>query len=293
MTATAGVLIEEAAWRLREAGSTSARLEAQLLLGHVTGWLRAEVLAHPERCVGSVQESAFLTLVARRAAAEPIAYLLGEREFYGRLFKVDRRALIPRPETELLVDLGRAAVARLRAAGVLEPRVVDVGTGCGAVAISLAAECRVGVVATDVSFAALSLAAENVHRQTLSTRVRLIQSDLLGGLGGPLHVVLANLPYVPRSRDLPPDVKEYEPHTAIFGGERGTELIERLFSEARPLLAPGAELAVELDEEEQAAPMAELARHIFADAEVSVCQDAGGYDRVVRVLRLRADPGRA
>jgi release factor glutamine methyltransferase len=240
------------------------------------------VLAHPERGLTPEQESAFHELVGRRAAAEPIAYLLGEREFYGRIFTVDHRALIPRPETELLVDLGLSAVGRWRAVGV-EPTVVELGTGCGALAISLAAEARVAVVATDISYAALGLAVENAFRHSAGL-VRLVQTDLLAGVRGPLHVVLANLPYVPRGRELPSDVKNYEPHVALFGGDRGTELIERLLSEARPMLAPGGELCVELDEEEQAAPIASLARTLYRGATVSVCQDHGGYDRVVRVV---------
>jgi release factor glutamine methyltransferase len=239
------------------------------------------VLAHPEWIVASDAEGAFRQLVARRGASEPIAYLLGEREFYGRLFRTDARALIPRPETELLVELGFAAVARWRASGV-EPRVVDVGTGGGAIAVSVAAECGVSVVGTDVSREALTLARENAARY--AARVVTVQADLLRGLRGPLHLVLANLPYVPASRVLPPDVRDYEPHVAIFGGERGTELIERLLHEAVEVLAPGAEMAIELDEEVQAAPVAALARRLYPSADVSVVQDAGGYDRVVRLL---------
>jgi release factor glutamine methyltransferase len=280
---TAGELVEYAARRLADAGFSSARLDAQLLLGCATGKLRTELLAHPESGVTEAEESAFHELLGRREAAEPIAYLLGEREFYGRMFQVDRRALIPRPETELLVDLGRAAVARWQAVGV-QPNVIDVGTGCGAIAINVAAETGVRVVATDMSLDALALARENAGRQALSAALNLVQTDLLAGIGGPLHVVLANLPYVPRDRDLPRDVKDYEPALALFGGARGTELIERLLHEARPLLAPGAELCVELDEEEQAAPMAALARELYPAAEISVRQDAGGYDRVVRVM---------
>jgi len=247
----------------------------------VTGWSRVELLAHPERGVPTEVESAFHTLVERRAASEPIAYLLGEREFYGRLFRVDRRALIPRPETELLVDVGRAAVARWRATGV-SPVVVDVGTGAGAIAISVAAECSLGVIGTDVSLAALELAKENAFHHDVG--LRLVQSDLLGGLREPLHVLLANLPYVPRDLPLPSDVRDYEPAVALFGGPRGTELIERFLSEAVALLAPGAELAVELDEEDQAASVADLARELYPTAQVTVLQDNGGYDRVVRVL---------
>jgi release factor glutamine methyltransferase len=241
------------------------------------------VLAHPERGVTPPQAGAFDALVARRVAAEPIAYLLGEREFYGRMFTVDRRALIPRPETELLVDLGIAAVARWRAQGI-EPSVVEVGTGCGAVAISLAAEANAPVIATDVALDALTLARENALRHGVGSSVHLVQADLLSGVGGPLHVVLGNLPYVPRGRDLPADVKDYEPHVALFGGERGTELVERLFAHAHPLLAPGAELCVELDEEQQSEPMAALARQLYSGATVTVRQDHGGYDRVVRIV---------
>jgi release factor glutamine methyltransferase len=286
-------LIEAAAQRLA-AGSSSARLDAQLLLGHATGRSRTQLLAHPEAGVGADQAAVFEGLVVRRDAAEPIAYLLGEREFYGRMFQVDRRALIPRPETELLVDLGRAAVARFRALGV-EPCVVDVGTGCGAIAISVAAEARVSVVATDVSHGALALARENADTHILGepsaslatlpqAGVRLVQTNLLAGLRGPLHVVLANLPYVPSGRLLPSDVKDFEPHVALFGGEEGTELLQKFLREAQPLLAPKAELCFELDEEEQATPMAAFARALYPGADVTVCQDAGGYDRVVRIV---------
>jgi release factor glutamine methyltransferase len=258
------------------------RIEARLLLEHVTGWSREQLLAHPEWPVGDAERAAFEALVARREADEPIAYLLGEREFYGRLFKVDRRALIPRPETELLVELGVAAVNRWRTSGV-EPRVVDVGTGCGAIGVSVALEAGVGLVASDVAFEALTLAAENV--EVYGAKVALVQANLLEGLRGPFHVVLANLPYVPSGRKLPRDVVGYEPSVALFGGKRGTELIERFLQDVRGELADGGEVCVELDEEEQAAPVAELAQRLYPGATVGVCRDAGGYDRVVRVTR--------
>ena len=272
---TVGRALAEATRRLLAAGATSARLDAELLLAHALGWSRTRVLAHPEGEVGANAARAFEALVARRAEAEPMAYLLGEREFYGRTFKVDRRALIPRPETELLVELGIAAVQGLR-----QPRVVEVGTGCGAVAISLALESACAVVATDVSAQALELARENSC--ALGGRVRLVQADLLRGLQGPIDVVLANLPYVPSQRALPRDVRDYEPHVALFGGRHGTELIERLLREASGVLR--GELAVELDEEEQAQPIAALAREVYPGADVTVERDAGGYDRVVRVI---------
>jgi release factor glutamine methyltransferase len=254
-----------------------------LLLGLASGRSRTELLAHPERVVGAAQAEAFQALVARRAAAEPVAYLLGEREFYGRMFRVDPRALIPRPETELLVDLGRAAVTRWRATGI-EPTVVDVGTGCGAIAVSLAAEATVSVIATDLSRDALELTRENAQLHAVSTAVRVVQTDLLGGLRGPLQVVLANLPYIPDGRELPAEVKNYEPNVALFGGAEGTELLGTFLGDARGLLVSGSEVCVELDEEEQAGPVAALARQLYAGADVTVCRDAGGYDRVVRIL---------
>jgi release factor glutamine methyltransferase len=129
---------------------------------------------------------------------------------------------------------------------------------------------------------------ENAYRH--AARVAMVQTDLLAGLRGPLHVALANLPYVPRARVLPSDVGDYEPAVALFGGQCGTELIERLLREARPLLGPGSELAVELDEEDQALPIATLARQLYPGAEVDVLPDAGGYDRVVRVVLPEAPP---
>jgi release factor glutamine methyltransferase len=262
------------------ASSPSARLDAELLLGHAGGWSRTDVLAHPEREVSPGTAAAFEELVARRAASEPIAYLLGEREFYGREFRVDARALIPRPETELLVELGLAAVRRFRSSGV-EPLVLDVGTGCGAIGISVSVNGSVRVVATDVSYEALTLARENALLH--GADVALLQTNLLAGMRGPLHVVLANLPYVPSDRRLPRDVRDYEPAVALFGGERGTELIDELLRQAHGLLAADGELCVELDEEEQATPVAALARRLYASATVDVVKDNGGYDRVVRV----------
>jgi release factor glutamine methyltransferase len=273
--------IDSAARQLAKAGSTSARLDAQLLLARVVGADRVAVLAHPERELSAQQLEAFEQLVRRRERAEPMAYLLGEREFYGRVFRSDSRALIPRPETELLVSMGLEAVERWRARG-LEPTVVDVGTGAGAIALSVAAECRVSIVATEISWQALTLARENAALLGIG-RVNFVQSDLLAGLRGRLHIVLANLPYVPTARELPSDVRDYEPHVAIFGGARGIETIERLLREAAPLLAPGGEVCVELDEEEQAEAVSAVAQRLYAGAHISTHQDNGGYDRVVRV----------
>jgi release factor glutamine methyltransferase len=162
--------------------------------------------------------------------------------------------------------------------------VLEIGTGSGVVAISLAAERGVTITATDVSIAALQLAQANACALGQHHRMRLVQADLMHALRGPFDLILANLPYVPNLRDLPADVYAYEPHVALFGGQTGTELIQRLLEQAQSRLAPHAEVCVELDEEDQAAPVSDLATRLYPGAEVSVCRDAGGYDRVVRML---------
>lgn len=286
-TRPAGRLLAEASARLRRAGSTSPRLDALLLLAHATGWARTRILAHPEWRIAAEQVDRFLALVERRVAREPVAYLVGERAFYGRTFRADRRALIPRPETELLVEEAIRAVAACRERGLEEPLVVDVGTGSGAIAVSVAAETGACVVAADRSWAALELAHENVLLLGQAGRVRLLQADLLAGLRGPIHVLLANLPYIPRGRTLPVDVVGYEPREALFAGPRGTELNEALLEQARRLLAPGAVAVLELDEQGQAGPLRAAARRLFGpDASVEVLRDAAGAERALR-LRLR------
>lgn len=281
-----GRLLAEASARLRRAGLTSPRLDAHLLLGHATGWTRTAILAHPEWCPSVEQTDRFLALVERRAASEPVAYLLGERAFYGRIFRADRRALIPRPETELLVEEAIQAVAAWRERGVEAPLVVDVGTGSGAIAVSVTAETGASVVAADRSWTALTLARENAGLLGQAARVRLLQADLLAGLRGPIHVLLANLPYLPSGRPLPADVAAYEPGVALFAGPRGTELNEALLDQARSRLAPGAIAVLELDERGQVDLLRTLAQRLFVpDTEVEVLRDAAGAERALR-LRL-------
>jgi release factor glutamine methyltransferase len=167
-------------------------------------------------------------------------------------------------------------------------RVVEVGTGSGAVAISLAAETGCSLVATDLSWDALALARENASALGQAARVSFVQTDLLAGLRGPLQVVLANLPYIPSGRVLPPDVADYEPDVALYAGPSGTELLERLLRQALSRLPERFEVALELDECDQARPMLNLARTLYPTAEVSIRRDAGGYERV---LLIRQGPG--
>lgn len=281
-TFTAGALVEQGAGWLAGQGILGARLDARLLLEHALGATREQLLAHPETVVESAAYQLYLGLLRRRAAGEPPAYLVGSREFYGRAFRTDGRALIPRPETEMLVEIGLGAVAAWRQRS-LEPLVVDVGTGSGAVAVSLAAEAGVRVVGTEVSWPALTLARQNVTALGQGERVRLVQADLLAGLRGPVHVILANLPYIPAGRKLPREVQAFEPPRALFGGTLGWELIERFLAQARDRLVPGGLVALEVDDRGQANPVAARARSLYPGAAITIDRDAAGLERVVRI----------
>lgn len=284
-------LLDEATRQLVSV-SDSARLDAQLLLGEVLGRSRAWLLAHAEEPVSSDVAEQFRALVARRAAGEPVAYLLGRRDFYGREFLVDQRVLIPRPETELLVE---RAIALLRPLPV--PRVVDIGTGSGAIAVTLAAEIpHAEVIATDISAEALAVAAENARRHGVSDRITFRQGAWLGVTAGdplldaPVDLIAANLPYVgtDEATALPRDVRDFEPHIALFAGPTGMDAIAALLDEialaqaTTPVLRPGGAILLEIGYA-QGAAFAALAHKRFPNATITVTQDLAGLDRLVEI----------
>jgi len=240
---TIGETLTEATSRLRAAGSETARLDAELLLAHVLGVDRTAVLAHPEVLLAPPQRSAFEALATRRVAGEPVAYIRGLKEFYGLALAVDPRALIPRPETELLVDLGIARAAELLAGRRWRPergrlRVVDVGTGSGAVAIAFVASLQrrgygeyLEVLATDASADAIALARENAVAHGLADALRFAVADLLPDDEPAFDLVLANLPYIP-SADVAglPVAASFEPRDALDGGTDGLGAVRRLLA---------------------------------------------------------------
>ncbi len=242
---TVSLLVDGAADRLAAAGSGSPRLDAELLLAHVLGVDRTGVIAHPDAPVGHEAQARFEAEVARREAGEPVAYIRGFREFHGLAIATDSRALIPRPETELLVDAAVAEVAaRLtraaRPAGAPALRVADVGAGSGAIAIALLAALRarqmadhVLVVATDVAPAALDLARENAVGHGLADRMVFLEADLLPpAVDPPYAVVCANLPYVATAQmdSLARDLS-FEPRIALGGDDVRHTLAERARSQ--------------------------------------------------------------
>ncbi|HKW19829.1 MAG TPA: peptide chain release factor N(5)-glutamine methyltransferase [Ktedonobacterales bacterium] len=271
-------------WLRAVPDSESAALDAQLLLAHVTGLARTTVLAYPERPLTPEDAERYAALVTRRAAREPVAYLTGHREFMGLDFLTDARALIPRPETELLVEAALAEVrARLTKPTSPAPVVADIGTGSGAIAVALARiEPRLATVyATDVSADALSLARENAQRIRVAERIHFLEGDLLLPLPEPVDVLLANLPYV-ALRDAPTladDVRRYEPSLALYGADDGLGYLRRLFAQMPGRLKPGAAILLEFGYDQRAAVVA-LARTNFPAADIRIDADYAGWDRL-------------
>lgn len=248
--ATVDQLLAEARRHLAEAPFRPPLREAHLLLGHALGWSEARLRARGERAVPPEAEGHFRALLERRLTGEPVAYLVGEKEFYGRPFRVDRRVLVPRPETEHLVEAVLDAVRRGRLPRA--PRLLDLGTGSGCIAVTLALELpRARVVATDVSPAALAVAAANARR--LGARVPLVAADLARAFsprvfaGRAFDAVVSNPPYVGRGEaaGLSPEVVDHEPHTALFADREGEGILSRLL-DLGSKLHPGSLMMLEI-----------------------------------------------
>ena len=263
---------------LSNAGVDSPRLDAELLLAHTLEINRAAVLAHPGRRLTPKELTRYRYLVDRRAAREPLAYILGQREFFGLDLKVDPRVLIPRPETELLVE------EALRLAGEKPaPRLADVGAGSGAIAVSLAVHLAVATVyALDDSAEALAVTAENARRHGVAGRIHCLHGHLLAPLPEPVDLITANLPYVATQEweELAPEIHDYEPRAALDGGADGLALIRGLLAVAAPHLRPQGAILLEIGAG-QGPPVLALARQHLAGAEIELHQDYAGLDRLV------------
>ena len=237
---------------------------------------------HLEDRLADGDRERYCSLVQRRLAHEPIAYILGWRAFYDIELWVDRRALIPRPETEHLVE---EALRWAHATSLAHPRLADVGTGSGALAIVLARHLPgARVWAVDISWEALQVAARNVRRWGLEGHILLLQGDLMAAIGMPCDLIVANLPYVPAERlpTLPADVADYEPRIALDGGKQGLACIERLLAQAPLCLARPGLLLLEVDDS-HAHTVASLAGERLPEADIRVLADLAGLARVVRI----------
>ena len=303
--ATVGELLNSGAARLRASGSESARLDTELLLGWAIGAERTALIAHPEAAVGEDALAAFESVVARREKGEPVAYLRGIKEFYGLAFAVDCRALIPRPETELLVEAAEREVAwRLtsepRPAGTPNLRVVDVGTGSGAIAIALAVLLRrrrmlpeVTILAVDCSADALGLARENAVAHAVADAVAFVEADLLPAGEAPFDLVLANLPYIPSGDvDGLPVAASFEPRLALDGGPDGLDVIRRLLAALPAALAPVGTALLEIGFDQERAVEAAVAA-LPGAWKCRVDRDLSGQPRLAWVERAKLGSGSA
>lgn len=263
-------------------GYASARLEAEILLAHTLKISRAYLLARLGDPIESADAAQFAGMVARRAQREPIAYIVGHQEFYGLELYVDRRVLIPRPETEHVVEY---ALMALKKVPHPEPVIVDVGTGSGAIALALAHTTNhTRIIATDISPEALAVAQMNAARLNLSERIQFRNTDLLDGVTEPIDILTANLPYIPLEREaqLPREIREYEPRLATIAGLDGLNVIRRLLNQVPMHMTRGSVIFLEISEEQGEAAMA-LAQALLPRAQVQVHRDLEGLDRVVEV----------
>ena len=261
-------------------GIESARLDAELLLVHVLKVPRIKLYTGFDSPLQQTEVDAYRALVKRRATHEPVAYILESREFYGRPFKVTRDVLVPRPETEHLVD---AVLERVRENALSELRVMDVGTGSGAIAVTIAAEVpNATVTAVDISDAALAVARENAV--TNNATVAFGRADLLAGAPEGLDAVVANLPYIGTDEraSLPATVRDHEPALALFSGADGLDAIRRLIAQAPAHLRVGGLIALEIGAT-QAPAVRDLLKSAFTN--VRTHNDLAGLTRVVTAVK--------
>jgi release factor glutamine methyltransferase len=258
----------------------SPRLDAEYLLAHALGLSRLDLYLNLERPLEPGEVDTFRELVRRRAAREPLAYILGSWSFRGLELRADPRALVPRPETEILVDRALEAVA-----GVEGPRVLDVGTGTGAIALAIAHERPdARVVATDVSPAALELAGENARALGLDERVELVEGDLLAAVAGRrFDLVVSNPPYVAPDDEVDAEVARFEPAVAVFAPEEGRAVLQQLVAEASEHLEAGGILALETGAGQARWLAGELREAGYADA--AVHRDLARVERIVVARR--------
>jgi release factor glutamine methyltransferase len=280
---TVGETFENLCLRLKETSDTST-LDARLLLAHLLDKPRSWVLAHPEAAMSEERLASLEKLVARLEAGEPLPYILGAWEFFGLMFNVNSNVLIPRPETELIVEM---AVAWLRNMDrtTREITVLDLGTGSGCIAISLAVNIpRLSITATDISRDALAVAQGNAEKHKVSGCITLIEADLFDNPLIPenFSMILANPPYIPTKVLLKTRVYGREPTLALDGGVDGLVLIRRIIQEIPNRLGPGGLLLMEI-ESSQGPAVLSLASEAFPNAQVHLHKDYAGNDRLLEV----------
>ncbi len=282
---TLGEALQAVTRRLHSAGIDDAGAEAELLLGHALSISRTHLYTEPERGLTWTETRHLRRFVRRRLDREPAAYILGQCGFYGLDFYVDHHTLIPRPETELLVEQAVQLALGMQRPG---KRVViaDIGTGCGAIAISLAMALPEAIIyATDISVAALRVARMNCRRHAVNGRVELLSGSLLEPLSGRMDLIVANLPYVGdhELQNLSPEITNFEPAIALAGGRSGLDKIQQLLEQMPAKLNYDACFLLEVGQG-QAVEVTSLISSHFPRADVECIPDPGGIPRVVKAV---------
>ncbi|HET9529752.1 MAG TPA: peptide chain release factor N(5)-glutamine methyltransferase [Blastocatellia bacterium] len=284
--------ITEGSERLERGAVPEPRRTAGLLMGYLLGADRAQLLARSLDEIDTATIESFIELVERRAAGEPLQYITGHQEFYGLDFKVSRAVLIPRPETEFLVERVIALARDPQAGHENKPLIIDVGTGSGCIAVSLAAHIRgARLIAIDISPQALDIARLNAERHAVASRIEFLEGDWLSplagrGLEGAVDFLVSNPPYVPARdiRTLQREVRDWEPQEALFGGEQGLDFYSRLLGDGRNYLRPGGRLVCEIgySQLEAVGEMIDPAAWKLDD----VTSDLQGIPRTLTISRL-------
>ena len=275
-------LLRSATGALRAQGSPSPRLDAEVLLMHFLKIDRTALLLHPERKLSEEEEERYAAMVERRRCGEPVAYITGFKEFWSLAFSVSPAVLIPRPETECLVE---EALARCGGKPCL--RICDIGTGSGAIAVALARELpQAQVVATDLSQAALATARDNALRHGVADRITFLWGDLFAGGNGPFDLICSNPPYIPETfyPRLPVGIRAFEPRSALVAGSKGTEVHRRIIRESADRLVAGGWLLLEIGEGQGETVTALFRETEFYDM-ICLRTDYGGLDRVATAKR--------
>jgi release factor glutamine methyltransferase len=274
---------------LAKKGVESPRLQAELLLAHVLQVQRMKLYLDFERILTDDQQGALRELVRQRGLREPLQHILGTACFCGLDLEVSRDVLVPRPETELLAELGWQFLKKAAEAGANPPTALDFGTGSGCIAIALAVQCPAArVVAVDISTAALTLARRNATRHAVDSRIEFLTGDGFAALpaGAKFDLVISNPPYIPTAEisTLEPEVRDHDPRPALDGGADGLDFYRRLAREAGAFLRPGGRILVELGHGQEAAVI-----KIFKDEKWVVEFVEPDYHRVPRILAARRE----
>ena len=284
---TVRLVLEQGARQLRKAGIDSEKLEMSLILAEVLGIDRARLYADPDRPLNDAQHRAACSMLERRLKREPLAYILGRREFFGLEFNITSDVLIPRPETEHLVERAIAWI-QARAGVIHEPLLADIGTGSGAIAVAVAQTCPTSRwIATDLSAAALEIARANARRHGVADRIQFRRGPMLNPITERLDGLVSNPPYVPDAdrETLQPEVSHWEPAEALFSGPDGLNHIRELITAAPRRLRPGGLLLIECGQG-QAETIIDLLARDGRYAPGRIHPDLAGINRIVETETL-------